>query len=568
MRFSKWEWLELSVVTIPANSEAMLTSVKSIDDIKALDRQATKAVVEKSASATSAVAQRPESSQAAPGQRQSERSKSHQPGLSGPVKLIAGSSYPTSAASKDAAAMNIGEKIAQLEATRLKKVEAMKKAMEPSLENNETTDAAAQEAYDTLEGEVSAIDKDLDRLRKLEKLEAATAKPVEGTTERKGSEGRAPTIIVRTQVKAKPGIRFARYARCLGLARRTGRDPVMMAEDLYKSIDPEIIDVVKANVVAGSTLSGTWAADLVSAEGGVFGDFIEFLRPQTILGKFGVGGVPSLRQVPFRTRLISQVGGGQGYWVGEGKPKPVTAFDFNATSLPPLKVANIAVVTMELLRDSSPSAEMLIRDSLAAALRERQDIDFVSPSKAAVANVSPASITNGITALVSGGNSADDIREDIRRLLSAFAEDNNPPTSAVLIMPATIALGLGLMRTTLGAREFPDVSVNGGTVEGLPVITSQYMAGPTAGDYVICVNAQDIYFADDGGIDIDMSTEASLQMLDNPTVDSVTPTATSLVSLWQTNSVGFLAERTVNWMRRRNEGVQYLSSVNWGEPGS
>jgi hypothetical protein len=41
-----------------------------------------------------------------------------------------------------------------------------------------------------------------------------------------------------------------------------------------------------------------------------------------------------------------------------------------------------------------------------------------------------------------------------------------------------------------------------------------------------------------------------------------------MVSLWQTNSVGFLAERTLNWSLRRTEGVNYLDQVNWGEPTS
>ncbi len=31
MRFLKWEWLELSVVTIPANQEATITAIKSLD---------------------------------------------------------------------------------------------------------------------------------------------------------------------------------------------------------------------------------------------------------------------------------------------------------------------------------------------------------------------------------------------------------------------------------------------------------------------------------------------------------------------------------------------------------
>jgi hypothetical protein len=39
--------------------------------------------------------------------------------------------------------------------------------------------------------------------------------------------------------------------------------------------------------------------------------------------------------------------------------------------------------------------------------------------------------------------------------------------------------------------------------------------------------------------------------------------AASLVSLWQTNSVGFRAERTLNWLRRRDTAVQVLGSVAW-----
>src|SRR5690606_22367589 len=124
------------------------------------------------------------------------------------------------------------------------------------------------------------------------------------------------------------------------------------------------------------------------------GDFVEYLRPMTILGRFGQAGVPSLRRVPFRVPLIGQTTGGDGYWVGEGKAKPLTQWQYGQTNLEPTKVANIAVATEELLRDSSPSAEALIRDELANALRERLDIDFINPAKAAVAGISPASVLN------------------------------------------------------------------------------------------------------------------------------------------------------------------------------
>lgn len=306
--------------------------------------------------------------------------------------------------------------------------------------------------------------------------------------------------------------------------------------------------------------------DLVGSETEVYADFAEYLRPMTIVGKFGSGGIPALRNIPFRTPLITQTGGGTAYWVGEGKPKPLTAFDFDRTTLDELKVAAISVVTEELLRKSSPSADMLLRDSLASAVAARIDVTFIDPAVAASAGVSPASITNGVSAIASSGNDADAIREDLRALWSTFIAANNPPTTAVYIMSSTTALALSLLRNPLGQKEFDGITMMGGTFEGIPVITSEYLGAVSAGGYVVLANASDIYFGDEGGVNVDMSREASLQMLDNPTNASVDGTATTMVSMFQNNSVAFRAERILNWKKRRGSAVALLDEVNWGLP--
>jgi HK97 family phage major capsid protein len=261
--------------------------------------------------------------------------------------------------------------------------------------------------------------------------------------------------------------------------------------------------------------------------------------------------------------LVTTTTGADGYWVGEGRAKPLTYIEGARTTLEPLKVANIAVLTEEVLRDSSPSAEMIIRDELAAALRERLDTDFIDPAKAASAGVSPASITNGVTPVASAGGTADDVRADIQALFGEFIAANNAPTSGVFIMPATLALALSLMQNPLGQSEFPGIGMNGGTFFGLPVIISEYVPTITGGTYVALVNASDIYLADDGGVQVDMSREASLQMDNAPTMSSDSPTGTSVVSMFQTNSVAFRAERTINWARRRTSAVALLSAVGW-----
>jgi HK97 family phage major capsid protein len=464
----------------------------------------------------------------------------------------------------------VAEQITAFEQKRAGLVAANDAIMQKAAGEGRTLDASEEETFDGNQADIDAVDKHLGRLRSMEKSVKMT--PVGGKTAEEGAQSRQGQIIVKAPPKLDPGIGFARLARVKAIARLDGESPRELAKMMYGEESETYGAFVKAAVPAGTT--GGWAAPLVGADSAIFADFVEFLRPQTILGKFGTSGVPSLRRVPFRTALIGQTSGGAGYWVGEGNAKPLTKFDFSRTTLDPLKVANIAVVTEEVLRDSSPSAEGILRDSLAGALKSRLDTDFIDPAKAAVAGVSPASILNGLAFIISGGNTADAVRDDVRRLFAAFIAANNAPTSGVWIMPASTALALSLLVNPLGQPEFPGISMNGGTFYGLPVIVSEYVptaydpdgAGANvAGAVIALVNAQDIYFADDGDVAVDMSREASLEMSDAPAHDADTPTPSQLVSLWQTNAVGFRAERTLNWKKRRASAVAALASVNWGE---
>ncbi|EOX9008961.1 phage major capsid protein [Pseudomonas aeruginosa] len=537
LRFLSWEWFELSAVTIPANAEATITSVKSIDrEQRAALGIKSVPVVRITPAGASAI--------------KTKTIKVPKPQEGNDMKTTA-------------------EQIAEFEATRVSKAAEMEAIMTKAAEAGETLDADQSEQFDTLEAEIAAIDKHIGRLKQMQKAQAATARPV---TDEPNAQSAKALDFQKFQVRSKntqklePGIAFARAAKCLALGHLEHRDAIGIAKSLYEGQDSIIAAtqrlVTKAAVAAATTSDATWAGPLVGDETSVFADFVEYLRPQTILGRFGTNGIPSLRRVPFRVPLIGQTSGGDGYWVGEGQAKPLTKFDFERKTLEPLKVANIAVATMEVIRDSSPAADGIIRDQLAAALRERLDIDFIDPAKAAVAGVSPASILNGVAGIPSSGNTADDVRADIRALFNAFIAANNAPTSGVWLMPATTALALSLMQNPLGQAEFPGISMTGGELFGLPVIVSEYIPTSSAGAVVALVNASDIYLGDEGGVDLSMSTEASLQMDNAP--DNPTTASTVLVSLWQRNLVGFRAERAINWARRRASAVAYLTGVNWG----
>jgi Phage capsid family len=359
----------------------------------------------------------------------------------------------------------------------------------------------------------------------------------------------------------EPGIRIARFVRYKALAKMEGADIARIAEREYGTRDPFLVQFIKAGEVPAMSI-GTGGSGFVPAELG-FGDFAEFLRPATIVGKFGVNGIPSLRVVPFRSGLVSMTTGSTGSWVGEAKPKAVTAIVSARTHLLPLKVAAIIVLTMELVRDSSPSAEIAIRQDMAGAITSVLDLTFIDPTVSASAGVSPASITNAQPAIVSTGTDADAVRLDIRALFKKFTDANNPPSMGVFVMNTTNALALSLMVNALGQPEFSGMSMKGGTLAGLPVIVSDHI-----GSYVALVNASDIYFADEGEVAVDMSTEASIEMQDKDTLAEHadgTATGAAMVSLWQANLVGFRAEWTMNWAHRRPVAAPYLSAVVWGE---
>lgn len=528
--FEEVEIIELSTVSVPANAEAVITAVKAIDRQAREAAGVTESIVteQRAASGRSAATATP----AASGDKPKPVVRRN---------VMAKKSY--------------ADQIAEWEATRAAKSAEMAGIMEKTAETGETLDADEQEAFDSIEAEIAQIDGQIKRLRVLEKASIATAKAPE--VNRTADAAPAPV-----QVKApepEPGIRFARYVKCLGIAHKSHRDPMTIAQEMYGQRDPKMVEVVKAAVIASNT---TTDAALIGNEGG-WADFVEYLRPRTVLGRFGSNGIPGLTRIPFRVPLITEASESAAGWVAEGKAKPLTKPTWSRTEMTPLKIAAIAVATMEQLRDSSPSGEMLIRDSLVKAIAKGLDQAFIDPSNSGTSGAKPASITNGLSsnAFASGGQDIDAIYEDARTAMGKFVAANNALTSGVWVMSASTALALSMLRNALGAAEFPGLTMNGGTFMGLPVITSQYV-----GSYVALVNAEDIYFGDEGGVAVDMSTEASLEMMDNPTGDAIasTPVDAELVSLWQTNSVGFRAERSVNWMRRRSTAVALITGVTWG----
>lgn len=538
LRYTSWDWLELSLVTIPANAEATISAIRSFDNQNPRVRNST-VVKLKSPGGT--------------GKRSTP--------ISSPVPP-----KPVSTKGNNVMPKPLGEQIADFVAVRGEKAARMQAVMDEAAEKGETLDVAKQEEFDELQREIETIDQHLNRLRMMEKLAAASAKPVVGDNQNNGTNSRSSVAAspIQSHRNTPPGIEFTRYAMCLMNARGNPDMALKIAEARYPD-EQRIHQVLRAAVAAGTTSDPNWAGALVQYTN-FAGDFIDFLRPATIIGKFGTNGIPALRPIPFNVRIKKQTSGGEAFWVGEGQPKPLTRFDFDTVLLRWAKIANIAVLTNEQVRFSTPSAELAVRSSLADAIAQKEDVTFIDPTVTAIADTRPAAITHGATSHASSGTDASAARVDAGVLMTALATHFLSYSKAVWIMNSTTAIALFLMRNALGQPEFPGLLADGGTFMGRPVIVSDNIAltGSPQTSIMVLMIPEEIYLSDDGQVVVDASTEASLQMDDAPTMsDSSPPTATQVVSMFQTNSIAIRAERFINWARRRDAAVQYLTGAHY-----
>lgn len=524
--FDEWEWLELSLVSVPANAEATIASVKSLCQAKS------------PASRVVALS-----------------GKSISPGVSGQS-----TSNPKGTDMKTTA-----ELITEFQTKRVATAEKASAIMSKANEEGRTLDQHETEQFDECQADIKAIDEHLSRLKTLESIniKAATVVADKAATS-DGASIRGGYITVQRNVPK--GTAFTRYVMALCRSKGNLAEASHFADAQVKANrwddTPEVARVIKAAADAGTTTDADWASKLVDYQT-LAGEFVDLLRPMTILGRFGAGGIPSLRRVPFNVRMATQTSGGTYGWVGEGAAKPVGELAIGEILLRWAKAAGIIVVTDELMRMSNPSVEAVVRNDMLRGMAQFSDGQFIDPDVAEVSNVSPASITNGVTPVPASGTTAEDVRRDVGDLWETFFTANLAPTTGVWIMSNRMAMRLSLMRNALDQKEFPDLTPLGGIFEGYPVIASEAVPDDSNGGILVFVNADDIFYSDDGPVTIDASREASLQM--NTTPDNPTTASTVLVSLWQRNLIALRAERYMNWKKRRSAAVGYISGARYGQ---
>jgi hypothetical protein len=296
------------------------------------------------------------------------------------------------------------------------------------------------------------------------------------------------------------------------------------------------------------------AADLVGSGNGTdpgaaefFGSVVE----QSIIGRIRP------RAVPANVRLLRPDSSATGYWVAQNNPAPLSLRTVQGSALGRRKVAAIIASSMEAFEAQGLRAERALESDLRRALVAVLDDAFIAPGNAGVTDEMPASVTYGTTPLASTG----DPSEDLKDLVSTFGGDL--ATASFVTDPVTAAQ-LVLWRDATGGVCFPDAGPTGGSLLGLPLVTSRACPRDTSGGMIalldgpgIAVNLEEL--------EVQMSRAATLEMSDVPTGEGDTPVSQSVaqVSLFQIDAVAMLATMYANWETQRVGAVSVVEGCQY-----
>lgn len=427
--------------------------------------------------------------------------------------------------------MNIKEQIAAVKQALADKQKQLADHLGGAIEKGITPDEEQEQAIKSLEAEIEVLEKNLSRLNKLDEAAEKAARSAVPTVGDNAESGTKSLQGMTVEVNLPPGIAFAQYARAKLAAQISAKkgNPIT-AYDAAKMMgfNEDVAAYARQKALLGTTTQTGFAAELAQPDK-FTAEFVELLRKATVFDKMA-----GMRNVPFNVKIASQVTGGSSQWVGEGAKKPVTNPTFGSVEVKQHKLAAITVYTEELLRRADPAIDVLVRDDLIASVAELIDATFLD--NVAGSDVRPAGIMHQAENATIAGSTAADIEAALLEMVGYFAEQNMTADGCYFVMSETRAMQLALMRDALGNSYFSGLNFAGTrSLLGIPVLTTQ-----AAGSKILLIKASEILVAQDGGIDVSYSDQATIAD------DSGT-----MHNLWQENKVAVRVEKFITWTKRR-----------------
>ncbi len=339
------------------------------------------------------------------------------------------------------------------------------------------------------------------------------------------------------------GMTFVRMMIAKALAE-PGVPPQVVAANRWGPRSAPANMLAKAVVAGGSssTLPELVGLDQVQAE------FLEAVAQRAIIGR-----MPYLRRVPENRPYVNVADSATSYWVGEGRGAPLSSLALGRDSLSAFDLITLLVFSNEILKDATPEGENQIRIDMIKACAKQADLSFIGRPNSGVAGVAPASITADAPTVTATSH----LKFDLATLVEAFQGDLE---TASFVMHPRQAVEIALSGVT-GLSS--DIGARGGTLLGLPALTSSACEYDSNGGTITLVDGAGIALVD-VGIDVSRSNQTSIEMVDNPTADILSPTGASMqVSTFQNELTAIKVVRHANWTVARPGAVCCLVDCDY-----
>lgn len=308
-------------------------------------------------------------------------------------------------------------------------------------------------------------------------------------------------------------------------------DPLTANAIAAKSLmqtNPRIVGVTRA-AVEGHALTAIEGYAQVSAS------FIGTLAP---LSPFDTV-LLAARRLPLRAALVSVTGRLTGAATDAGGIKPVATLELDGSALDPSKVTTIVVCTDEVLRFAPLTAIAFLNGEL---------------------RVGTANATNAwwLPAAAAGAASIASSGSPLRDLAAALAaiSTGNLLRPHWIVAPET-AIALATYEAASGGQAFPDMTVAGGHIAGVPVLVSAEVPNDSLGPQSIVLDAASFALADEA-VQLRVSRVADIRMDDAPGSGPQ-----SMVSMFQSNSAALLCERQLASKRLRDSAAVVISGAEY-----
>ncbi len=323
--------------------------------------------------------------------------------------------------------------------------------MRALLDGNKELSAEQQKTFDTLKAEIQKLEADEARAQFLEDAERRAAGATVDKKQREFESGVNVLDAIRAQVENRSV---------------TGALAEFQQEAKRQGIEPKKGGLlVPASIFEKRTTQTTTTADKIVPDDYKASEFIGLLRNSLIVRSLGARVLSGLRG---DTILPKATGASTAYWLAEGDALTESNPTFDTISMSPKHVGALSSLSRQLIQQSNPAIEQLVRDDFVQVVSAAVDkalIHGTAAAKQPVGILAAANVQTGSLATLSWAA--------VLALIEKLALVNASPNAVLLHPKAATKLASTLKDSTAGAEYL----LQAGRVAGIPAhVTNQLEA--------------------------------------------------------------------------------------------